>query len=111
VQASRSSAVPGRYRVAVRARRPAGCEALQLGLHEQVEVAVEDRAGVRCLVAGAQVLDHLVRVEHVAPDLVAPAGGHVLAAQLAQLLLALLQLELEEPGLEHPDRELTVLRR
>ncbi len=61
------------------------------------------------LVVGPQVLDHLVRMQHVAPDLVAPAGLDVLALELADLLLLLLERTLEQPGLEDLDRHLLVL--
>src|SRR4029079_2397046 len=69
------------------------------GLEEAVEVAVEDRARVADLVAGAQVLDDLVGVQHVVAHLVAPAGLHI-ALELLHLggLLGLLQGE--ELGLE-----------
>ena len=87
----------------------AGRQPLELGLHERVEVAVEHGGRVRRLDLGAQVLDHLVGVEHVAPDLVAPARLDVLAAQLAQLGLLLLELALEEPRLQDLDRGLLVL--
>ena len=40
---------------------------------------------------GPVVLDHLVGVQHVAPDLVAPAGLDVLAPEAAQLDLLLLE--------------------
>ena len=83
--------------------------ALQLGLHEGVEVTVEDGPGVRRLVLGAEVLDHLVGVEDVAPDLVAPAGLDVLALELPQLRLLLLERPLQEPRLEDLDRRLLVL--
>ena len=42
------------------------------GVNKAVNVAVEHRVGVAHLVAGAQVLDHLVGVEHVGAHLVAP---------------------------------------
>src|SRR6185369_9425339 len=67
----------------------AGREALELGLHERVEVAVEDRARVAGLDVRPEVLDHLVGVQDVAPDLVPPAGLDVLAAELPQLGLLL----------------------
>jgi hypothetical protein len=38
-----------------------------------VEVAVEHRAGIAGLDAGAQVLHHLVGLQHIGADLVAPA--------------------------------------
>src|SRR6187200_226637 len=77
--------------------------ALQLGLHEGVEVAVEDGPGVARLVVRPQVLDHLVRMQDIAPDLVAPAGLDVLALERADLLLLLLERALEQPGLEDLD--------
>ena len=58
---------------------------------------------------GAEVLDHLVGVQDVAPDLVAPAGLDVLAAELADLRLLLLERPLEQPRLEDLDRRLLVL--
>ena len=59
--------------------------------------------------AGPEVLDHLVGVQDVAPDLVAPAGLDVLALELADLGLLLLERPLEEARLEDPDRHLLVL--
>ena len=43
------------------------------GLHERIEVAVEHFGRRARGVAGAQVLDHLVGLQHVGADLVAPA--------------------------------------
>ena len=48
-------------------------------------------------------------MQHVAPDLVAPAGLDVLALELADLRLLLLERPLEQPGLEDLDRHLLVL--
>src|SRR6187431_1177130 len=62
----------------------------QVALDEGVEIAVEDRRGVRGLDAGAEVLDHRVRLEHVAADLVPPPGLDVVAPQPGHLGLALL---------------------
>ena len=90
-------------------RRPAGRQPLELGPHEVVEVAVEDRLGVAGLVVRPEVLDHLVGMEDVAPDLVAPAGLDVLALQLPDLGLLLLEGSLEETGLQDADRHLLVL--
>src|SRR4051812_26311876 len=47
------------------------------GLDESVDVAVEDRRRVADLVLGPEVLDHLVRVQHVGPHLITPGTGHV----------------------------------
>src|SRR4051794_28625923 len=73
----------------------------ELGLHEGVEIAVEDCTRVSRLVVGAEVLDHLVWVQYVASDLVAPTGFDVLALQLPHLLLLLLERSLEEARLQH----------
>ena len=109
--ATRPAVTPALVRVVVGRRRPAaaGRQPLELGLHERVEVAVEDRLGVAGLVARPQVLDHLVGVQDVAPDLVAPAGLDVLAPELAELGLLLLERALEQARLEDLDRHLLVL--
>ena len=65
--------------------------------------------GVAGLVVRPEVLDHLVGVEDVAPDLVAPAGLDVLALELAELRLLLLERSLEQPRLQDLDRRLLVL--
>ena len=55
-------------------RVPRGAHPLgQRRRHERVEVAVKHALGVGRLHLGAQVLDHLVRLQDVAADLVAPA--------------------------------------
>jgi hypothetical protein len=56
-----------------------------------------------------QVLDHLVGVEDVAPNLVAPAGLDVLALELAHLDLALLERLLEQARLQDLDGRVLVL--
>jgi hypothetical protein len=58
-----------------RAPLPAGGEALELRLHERVEVAVEDGAVLPVSYAVRRSLTIWIRVQHVAPDLVAPAGA------------------------------------
>src|SRR3954454_12157630 len=57
-------------------------------LQEVVDLAVEHRGRVAGLVLGAQVLDHLVRVQDVGAHLVAPARTAV-ALQRVQLGLPL----------------------
>ena len=81
----------------------------QVSLDEGVEVAVEHGRRVRGLDAGAQVLDHRVRLEDVAADLVAPARLDVLAAQPGHLGLALLLLALDELGAQHRHGPVAVL--
>ena len=60
----------------------------QPALHELVEVAVEDGGDVARLDVGAQVLDHLVRLQHVGADLAAPPDLGLLAADGVELGLA-----------------------
>src|SRR5919204_514265 len=47
----------------------------QVGVDEAVEVAVEDALRVPGLVVRSVVLDELVRVQHVAPDVLAAEPG------------------------------------
>ena len=65
-------------------------------MHERVEVAVEHGLRVAGLVVGAQVLDHLVGVQHVAADLRAEVHVELLAALAGELLGALALLELDQ---------------
>src|SRR5688572_4923709 len=83
--------------------------AFELSLHERIEIAVEDRPGVARLVVRPQVFDHLVRMQDVASDLVAPARLDVLAFELADLFLLFLESPFEEAGLEDLDGHLLVL--
>src|SRR5918999_6162279 len=82
---------------------------LQVGVDEGVEVSVEDAVHVRRLLAGAVVLDELVRVEDVGPDLGSPLYVGLLAALGGDLALPLLALELEEAGPQDPHGNLAVL--
>ena len=70
------------------------------GVQEAVDVAVEHLLRVADLVIGAQVLDHLVRVQHVRAHLVAP-GGVAAGAQSVELGALLLALALQQLGLQH----------
>ena len=71
-----------------------------VGADEWVEVAVEYAFRITCFVVRAVVLHHLIRMEYVGPDLIAPAGGDVLAFEAGVLLGLLFELLLEEAGLE-----------
>src|SRR6478752_1391257 len=79
------------------------------GLEEPVEVAVEHGLRVALLVAGPQVLDDLVGVQHVVAHLVAPARLDV-AAQTVEVRLLLGLLQREQLGLEHDHRARLVLQ-
>ena len=75
---------------------------------ERVEVAVrENRVNIARLTASAQILDHLIGVQNVAPDLVAKANVVLGPAQLVERLGTLLQLELIELGAEKQKANLT----
>src|SRR6266545_3871841 len=99
-----------RLRRLVTAGRPAGGQPRELGLHEGIEVTVQNGPCAGGLVARPQVLDHLVGMQDVAADLVAPAGRDVLALELPDLFLLLLQPALQQARLEDLDRGLLVLR-
>src|SRR5712671_3298181 len=84
--------------VAHRLDNPSGGPGEQVLADERIELAVEHRLGVADFVAGARVLDHLVRVKHVGADgLPAEAGVRRAAPLLRQQRLSLLLLALDEP--------------
>src|SRR5690606_15527503 len=88
----------GSRELSLRSRlRPAPADA---GLDELVDLPVEDRGWVRGLILGAQVLDHLVRMQHVGAHLVAPGTGGV-GAQLGERGLLLGPLALQQPRLQY----------
>src|SRR5687767_5367748 len=68
-------------------------------LDEVVDLAIQHGLGVPGLVLGAQVLDHLVRVEHVVAHLVTPRRLYV-SAQLVQVGPFFGLLEGQQLGLE-----------
>ena len=68
-----------------------------------------DDVDVAFLVLRAVVLDHLVRVQHVAPDLAAEGDRLLLAAQPIELRLLLLQLHVVQARPQHLHRHVLVL--
>src|SRR6185437_15629150 len=71
--------------VAHRLDTPRGSAGKQKLADERIELAVEHRLGVSHLVAGARVLDHLIRVQNVGADgLAAEAGVRRTASFLRQ---------------------------
>ena len=82
------------------------------GGEEAVDVAVEHRAGVAGFDAGAQILDHLVGLQDVGADLVAPADIGLGGVHRVGRRLALLQFSFVEPGAQHRQgvRAVLVLR-
>src|SRR5207248_1097314 len=73
----------------------------QRGSKESVDVAIEDRAGVAGFDPGAQILHHLIGLQHVRADLVAPADIGFRRVHCVGCGLALLQFALIEPGAQH----------
>ena len=68
-------------------------------MDEAVQFAVKHALGIAALMAGAQVLDHLVQVEDVAADLAAEVHVQHLAALARELVGELALLELDELAL------------
>src|SRR5438876_6495056 len=81
---------------------------LEVRADHVVEIAFEHAGSVACLVAGAVILHHLVWMKHVAADLVAPAGAHMLALDLRLLLRMPRQFALDQSRFEHAHRRLAV---
>ncbi len=76
----------------------------QRRFQEHVDVAVEHGPGVRGLDLGAQVLDHLIGLQDVRPDLPAPADfGFRILGRLGGVL-ALLQFHLVQARTQHRHR-------
>ena len=82
----------------------------QVGLDEAVKVAVHHGVDVADLVLRAQVLDQLVGLHHVTPDLASPLYLLLGTLYLVNLLALLLQLHLVKLRLEHLHGFLAVLQ-
>ena len=50
---------------------------------------------------GSEVLDHLVRLEHVGPDLASEVDAPLLTADLGQFRVTLLALQIQQTGRQH----------
>src|ERR1019366_7343629 len=83
--------------ILVAVARAAGAEP---GIDEAVKVAVEHALRVARAHAGAQVLHHLIRLQHVAADLAAPADLALLAVKPLHLRALLVEFLFVEPRLE-----------
>ncbi len=83
--------------------RRRGAERLlrQRRFRELIDVAVEHAGGVGGRDAGAQVLHHLIGLQHVGADLVAPADVGLGGLIGGGFFFALLQFELIELGAQH----------
>src|SRR4051794_34501565 len=87
-----------------------GLDALrQGGGQEAVDIAVEHRGRIAGLDPGAQILDHLIGLQHVGADLVAPADIALGGVDRVGRFLALLQFQLVQPRLQHRHRARPVL--
>src|SRR5579871_3412086 len=79
------------------------------GGHERIEIAVEDTARVGGLHVRPQVLDHLIGLQDVGADLVAPADVALGGLDLGRRCFASLQLDLVEPRAQHLPGLLAIL--
>src|SRR6266436_7696652 len=84
-----------------RARRGAEGALRQRCRHELVKVAVQHARGVGGVHAGAQVLDHLIGLQDVGADLMAPADVGLGGLVGGGLFLAFLQFDFVEPRAQH----------
>ena len=81
----------------------------EVGGDEIVYFAVEDGLGVGGLVVGAVVLDHLVGLEDVGADLVAPGDFAFFAVEFGDFVVAFLLFESFDFGLEEGEGDGAVL--
>ena len=72
----------------------------QENLHEIIQISVKNTLSIGSLVTSTKVLDHLVRMKHIASDLRAPLNLLLLTLELSLLLLTLLQLDIIETRLQ-----------
>ena len=78
----------------------AGCPAMVTD-HKRIQIAiVENGLDVAGLHTRAQVLHHLIRVEHVAANLVTKTDRGLGSTNLVECLGALLELDLVQTGLD-----------
>src|SRR6516162_7188951 len=70
----------------------------QRGLRELIDIAVEHRRGIRGRNAGAQIFDHLIGLQHIGANLMAPADISFGGLLCGRLLLAQRQFALVEFG-------------
>ena len=80
----------------------------QKRLDEAVEVAIQHAVDVADLLLGAMVLDQLVRVQHVAPDLIAEGDVLLHAADRVELRLLFLQAQIVQARLENLHRRIAI---
>lgn len=81
----------------------------QEDFHEIIQVSVEHSLRIRGLVTGAQVLDHLVRMKHIASYLGAPFDLLLLALKFSLFFLPFLEFYVVETGFEDSQGILPVI--
>src|SRR4028119_821771 len=82
---------------------------LEVGVDQTVQVSFENLLHIGGLLAGTQVLDHLVGVKYVGANLRTEPHVCLLPALRRYLVLALLPFDLEKPRPQHLHRDLAVL--
>src|SRR5437588_7132324 len=89
---------------ALHANRPG-----QIGVHEAVQISIEHGVRVARLIASAEVLYQVVRMDHVRADLVAPPRLNVLTAQRQSFGFSFFGLDLDQLRPQNPHGRLSVL--
>src|SRR5579871_4131086 len=82
----------------------------EITVHELVEITVEHSKWFTRLVACAEILDHVVGVDHVRSNLVTPPSLDMLALQCESLGFAPLGLDFEELRAQDSHRSLAILQ-
>ena len=79
-------------------------------LHEIIQVSIKYPLRIGCFVTGTKVLDHLVRVKHIASDLRPPLDLLLLTFKLRLLFLTLLEFYVIKSLLEDTEGILPVVQ-
>ena len=87
----------------------AACLLHQIALDKLVEITVEHTVHIANFHLGPVILDHLVGLQHITPDLAAERDVALFPTQLLQPCLLLLLLQVEQTRLEHLHRLRAVL--
>ena len=82
----------------------------QEGLHEFVQVSIQNGLGIGGLHSGTQVLDHLVGMKDVGADLASPFDSLFLALQFRLLCTFFLEFKFVEVALEDSEGVLAVVQ-
>ena len=82
----------------------------QKDFHEVIEISIENSLGIRRLMARTEVLDHLVRMKHIASYLRAPLDLLLLSFELRLFLLTFLKFYVIKAGFQYSKRILSVVK-